>query len=215
MKKRMGAALMVLLMLAMPLTAMAETMYINTPNGGGVNLRNGPSTDDEILTSIAYGEPVNVIETLMGSSWVNIEYDGYYGYVSMRYLSNYPPTPGPLPTFVPRPIPTVMPLPTVRPTQKPSGGSSLEKTLADMYKNFRAVDYEAVVVPSTPSTYVNLRWAPSKSAPVRAQYWANTTLYVFNDNGTWSEVYDAATNTNGYIMSMFLRPAVVGAGADS
>lgn len=209
MKRKTLAMLMVLLAVALPLTALAQTMYINTSNGGSVNLRSGPSADEDILVSVPYGEAVDVIDMLFGSSWVNVNYNGYYGYISSRYLSDYPPpAPGPLPTFVP--APTARPNPTKQPS---GGGSSLEKTLSQMFAGFKTASYQAVVVPSTPSNYVNLRWAPSKSAPIRAQYWAGNTLQVLGDNGSWVEVYDTATNAHGYMMSTFVKPT--GFGADS
>lgn len=218
--KRTAILVLAMLLLVVPLTALAETMYVNTPNGGSVNLRVGPSADDEVLTSVGYGEPVQVIEMLLGSNWVNVSYNGYYGYISMRYLSDYPPSP--VPTFVPAPTqrptsaPTARPSKAPSPTAKPSGETTLEKALAQMFTGFTTTAYDVKVVPSTPTTYVNMRWAPSKSAPVRAQYWADSVLHVISTNGTWSEVYDEATNTYGFIMSNFLRPVAVGAdGSDS
>lgn len=215
--KRMGATLLTILMLALPLAALAETLYVNTPNGGSVNLREGPALDDAILTTVPYGAPVEVLEWLLGGSAVNVSYNGYFGYIQIRYLTEYQPAPNPdpWPTFVP--APTYRPVPA--PTQTPSGGgTSLERQLAQMYAGFRTSSYEAIVVPSTPSNFVNLRWAPSKSAPVRAQYWANDILEVLNDNGTWAEVHDPRTNTYGYIMSGFLKPnglGILNAGSDS
>lgn len=211
-----------------PMVAMAETMYVDTPNGGNLTMRTGPSTDYDAMTSIPYGAPVQIIEYLMGGSFVNVSYNGYYGYVMLRYLSEYQPMPGPVyPTEAPMPgpvYPTYAPNPTARPTVKPTAKptskpsnntSNLEKTLSEMFAGFTPTSYEAVVKPSTPTTYVNLRWAPSKSGPVRTQYWAGTQLKVLSDNGTWSEVYDAATGIHGYMMNTFLQPVSYGAGSDS
>lgn len=213
-KTRVWVLALAVLMLALPIVAQAETMYVDTPNGGSVNLRIGPDANDEILTSVPYGQPVEVIEFLLGGSFVNVSYNGYYGYIALRYLSNYPPYPNP--TFVP--APTVRPNPNPRPTKAPNpqpSGNTLEKELAAMFKGFVSTDYEVYVVPSTPTTYVNMRWAPSKSAPVRAQYWANNTLRVLSENGSWSEVYDSTTGATGFIMSSFLKPAAVGVGNGS
>lgn len=222
MKKSYFIVALCLMLALAPLTALAETMYVNTPNGGSVNMRTGPSSDDPVMTSIPYAEPVQVIEWLLGGSYVNVSYNGYYGYVNVRYLSEYePPAPGPLPTFVP--APTVRPTraPTARPNPKPtathnnnSGG--LEATLNSMFAGFVNTSYEVVVVPSTPTTYVNLRWAPSKSAPVRSQYWANQQLTVVSENGAWCELYDPQTGIHGFMMSNFVSPINYGVvGSDS
>lgn len=203
--------LCVLLMLT-PALALAETMYVATSNGGNVNLRSGPSTDDEILTSIAFGQPVEVIEMLPGSSWVNVSYNGNYGYIMMRYLSYEEPVPPPVPNPNPGPdpTPTPRPNPNPKPTAKPVDTNA--KYLSELFSGFLPAVFDAVVVPSTPTTYVNLRWAPTKSAPVRGQYWAGTTLQVLSQNHSWSEVYDPQTGTYGYMMSSFLRPVSYGDG---
>lgn len=218
MKKTYLLVTICLLLALLPLTAMAETLYVNTPNGGSVNLREGPSSDDAILTSVPFGAAVEVIDYLLGGTYVNVNYNGYYGFISQRYLTDYQPMPGPLPTYVP--APTVRP--TVRPTARPNNptakphNNTLEGELNAMFAGFVASAYEAQVVPSTPTTYVNLRWAPSKSAPVRSQFWAGTTLHVISENGAWSEVYDVQNNIHGFMMTNFLKPVSYGVdGSDS
>lgn len=227
MKKKLSMAIVCLLLVTMPMMALAEVMYVNTPNGGSVNLRSGPSADSDALTSVGYGEAVNLLDFLDGSAWANVSYNGYYGYIAWRYLSDYPPMPGPIPTYVPAPtyipVPTYVPAPTTRPTSRPNptakpsgGGSSLENTLAQLFAGLVSTQYDATVVPSTPTTYVNLRWAPSKSAPVRAQYWAGSSLQVLSEGNGWSEVFDPLTNTHGFMMTSFLTPVNrVGGGSGS
>lgn len=215
MKKVVGLILAVCMLALVPMLALAETMYVNTPNGGGVNVRSGPSADYDAIGYAAFGEAVDVLEVVFGSSFVNVNANGVYGYIALRYLSYDRPMPGPLPTYVP--APTKHPNPTQRPspTKQPSGGSSLEKTLASMFAGFQAKGYEAVVVPSTPTNFVNLRWGPSKSAPVRSQYWAGNTVQVISENGEWAEVYDATNNVHGFMMKRFLKPSTLGSGSDS
>ena len=58
--------------------------------------------------------------------------------------------------------------------------------------------------PSTPSGYVNMRWAPSKSTAVHEVYYSGDTLQVIADNGTWCQVYDASRNICGFMMKQFL-----------
>lgn len=215
MKKSYLLVALCLLLALSPLTAMAETMYVVTPNGGGVNMREGPSTDYDVVTSVGFGEAVELLDMMPGSSWATVNYNGYYGYILIRYLSDYiPPVPAPTywPTYQPYPTPRPTSRPNPKPNPKPNDGS-LERTLSNMFAGFVSNKYDVIVVPSTPTTYVNLRWAPSKSAPVRSQYWAGTSLQVLSQNGEWSEVYDPQTGMHGFMMTSFLTPGGVGMSA--
>ena len=170
-------------------TALAETMYVNTPNGGNVNLREGPGSEYDVLCHVGFGKAVNVIEMLAGSSWVNCSYDGNYGYISMRYLSYNKPV---KPTA--RPTSRV----TARPTSKPVTDESI-------YANFVDERYVASVKPSTPTGFVHMRWAPTKSAPVAKDYVNGQTLYVLKANANWCQVFDPDTMTFGYMMRSFIN----------
>ncbi len=183
MKKRWVLLLALVLALGcvLPLQSAAAVIgpqYVNTSNGKGVNLRTGPSKDCDILTSIPYGAMVDSYEYYDGV-WAQISYRGFYGFAMTRYFSSEQPSPSP------------------SPTSKPSGDTGL-------YKNFTQVDYYANVNPPTPSGYVNLRWAPSKSAPIHGNYYAGASLHVISTNGAWSQVYDESTQTCGFMMSTFL-----------
>lgn len=202
MKKNLPLALLCLLLALTPALAMAETMYVTSNNGGNVNLRSGPSTDDDVVISVAFGQPVEVIEMMPGSPWVNVNYNGNFGYIMMRYLSYEQPVPPPVPNPNPGPAP--------KPNPNPADANA--KYLKELFGGFQSAGFDAVVVPSTPTTYVNLRWAPTQSAPVRSQYWAGTVLRVISQNAAWSEVYDPQTGTYGYMMSRFLRPVQYGDG---
>lgn len=195
--------LFALLLTAAPVGALAETMYVDTPNHKSVNLRADMSTDSEILCSVPYRKAVEVLDQLYGSSWVSCSYNGYYGYIMERYLSYERPAPAPTATKKPKPTPK----PTARP--KPVDNS--------LYGGFAPAYYNAVVVPSTPGGFVNMRWAPSKKAPVFNIYYANSELEVFYANDTWCQVYDPGSMTFGYMMRPFLNyvsPINAGDGAE-
>lgn len=199
--KRSLAVLLCFACVLLPLAGMAEVLYVTTASGSSVHLREGPSTDAAILDTVGYGQAVEVVEMILGSAWIHVSHNGNYGYMMLRYLSEEPP--GPVPTPVPKP--------TAAPPQPRPTASTLEQTLSRLFAGFSPANYEAVVVPSTPTTYVNLRWAPSKSAPVRLQYWAGTQLQVLTQDGTWSEVYDPLMGMHGFMMSQFLTPVSYGA----
>lgn len=290
MKKRL-IPLLCLMLALLPISTLADTtLYVTSNNGGGVHLRSGPSTEDEVLITVPYGAAVDVLDIQGNNSWANVIYEGLNGYMMWQYLTSTPPgppapnpTPIPAPTYAPTAppaptyvptnppaptyvptnppaptyVPTDPPAPTYAPTAPPAptyvptnppaptyvptnppaptyaptappypnpppnpipypdgGETYLEAALSEIFSGFATTGYGALVVPSTPSTYVNLRWAPTESAPVRAQYWAGATLTVLTQNGTWSEVFDYETSTHGFMMSEFLTP-FYGQGAES
>jgi mannosyl-glycoprotein endo-beta-N-acetylglucosaminidase len=190
MKKRVLAVLVLVLLLATILpvisaSAVIGPQYVYTSNGKGLNLRSGPSKDYEILTTIPYGTELTGV-AYYDSSWSQVSYNGYSGYVMSRYLSSTKPSSKPTPT------------------PKPSSES--------LYKDFYKADYYVTVRPSTPSGYVNLRWGPSKSIDVENTYYAGASLHVLAENSTWAQLYDQATGTCGFMMREFLTDAGDGAG---
>ena len=53
-----------------------------------LNLREEPSTNCRIVTTIPKGTPVTIDEDC-DCTWIAVEYKGYIGYVSSKYLSCY------------------------------------------------------------------------------------------------------------------------------
>ena len=62
--------------------------YVNTTSG--LNMRTGPATSYAKITTIAYGQSVNVLSTSNG--WSKINYSGSTGYVSSQYLQSKKPS---------------------------------------------------------------------------------------------------------------------------
>ena len=62
--------------------------YVNTTSG--LNMRTGPATSYAKITTIAYGQSVNVLSTSTG--WSKINYSGSTGYVSSQYLQSTKPS---------------------------------------------------------------------------------------------------------------------------
>lgn len=186
MKNRILSVMVLLLLLATMLpivsaSALIGPQYVSTSNGKGLYLRSGPSKNDEILTTIPYGARVDSCE-YYNSAWSEVSYNGYYGYCMSRYLSSTKPS--------------SKPTPTATPTHSSSSGIS--------YKNFVKSDYYVTVRPSTPSGFVNLRWAPSKSTAIQSTYSAGYTLRVIANDGIWAQVYDESSSTCGFMMLDFL-----------
>lgn len=186
--KRLSVILLILSLLAAAILSSAladddvSTYYVVTANGKGLNMRSAMvSPADNVIRQIPYGAKVTVWCFLENNYWAQVEYQGSVGYVMSRYLSKV----------------------------KPGGGSGDDPAVAadlkSLFKNFQPVMYNAMVVPATPSGFVNIRWAPSTSAPVEAICYGNTELLVIAENSKWAQVIDQAQGKCGFMMKQFLR----------
>jgi uncharacterized protein YraI len=188
MKKKIAFMLTVLLVVCVAAAAAAyTTMYVYTSNGKPLNLRDAPSIIGSVLTQIPNGAAVHVVDAY-DDTWYYVSYNGYGGYSMARYLIGA--TPSPTPT--PYPVPTVTPYPGGFPN--------------DIFFGFQATYYKALVRPSNPAGYVNLRWAPSLQADIHSRYYANAILTVMSQNSLWCQVLDEEGKIMGFMMRQFLYP---------
>ncbi len=67
-------------------TASANTMYVRTNTGRGLNLRDQPSLQGNIIASYKPGTEVEIV--LRGSGWHKVTVGGNTGYMSSQYLSS-------------------------------------------------------------------------------------------------------------------------------
>lgn len=167
------------------------TKYVTTDNRGPVNVRSGPSTNSGIVVKAPFAAQVSVYS--YSGSWANVSYNGYYGYVNTRYLSDTKPGGGSTPTAAPAPVPA--------PTAAPAPVSDLTA----LFEGFVAHPANASVAPSSQNGTVHLRWAPSKDAPVILDLEAGHTLHSMFDNGVWAFVYDQTNDVSGFMMMEFLN----------
>ena len=207
MKKRLIALLMVLVLAAglIP-AAIAEDdtpmasegyYYVYTENGKGLNVRSTPG--GQTVGSLKYGTRVYCYYRDGGNGWALIDYyynnPGYgYGtyaaYISSRYLrKNKPPA-----------------------RNSGSSSSSSSSASADVaaeidaeFKSAKKVTPFVVTVrPTRASGWVNLRWAPSKSAQLMATYKQNEKLLVIKETNNWYQVEDQDTGDVGFINKQFV-----------
>ena len=207
MKKRLIALLMVLVLAAglIP-AAIAEDdtpmasegyYYVYTENGKNLYVRSTPG--GEIVGSLKYGTKIYCYYRDGGNGWALIDYyynnPGYgYGtyaaYISSRYLrKNKPPA-------------------------RNSGSSSSSSSSASVdvaaeidaeFKSAKKVTPFVVIVrPTRASGWVNLRWAPSKSAQLMATYKQNEKLLVIKETNNWYQVEDQDTGDVGFINKQFV-----------
>ena len=207
MKKRLIALLMVLVLAAglIP-AAIAEDdtpmasegySYVYTENGKNLYVRSTPG--GEIVGSLKYGTKIYCYYRDGGNGWALIDYyynnPGYgYGtyaaYISSRYLrKNKPPA-------------------------RNSGSSSSSSSSASVdvaaeidaeFKSAKKVTPFVVTVrPTRASGWVNLRWAPSKSAQLMATYKQNEKLLVIKETNNWYQGEDQDTGDVGLIHKQFV-----------
>lgn len=187
MKKIWTAWIVAMMLVAVAACASAKTMYVDTPNHRALNLRNA---DDEVIAQIPYRTALEIYErSYIDSERVIVEYKGREGYVYLRYLSSKRPA-----------------------ASGSSSGSSSSTGKSSSGKETKVFDgmkqvspYTVSVCPSTPTGFVNLRWAPSKSASIQSVRYSGDTLTVLAENTYWAQVYDAETRTCGFMLKKFLK----------
>lgn len=84
MKMDMKKYSLIVLQLLLSITVFAQTYKYTSAN---LNLRSGPSTSYQILTTIPAGTSIEMAENRDGA-WIEIYYNGKIGYVSSKYLTS-------------------------------------------------------------------------------------------------------------------------------
>ena len=206
MKKRMIALLMALVLAAglIP-AALAEDnttpesagyYYVYTENGKGLNVRATPGGD--VVGSLKYGTRIYCYYRDGGNGWALIDYyynnPGYgYGtyaaFISSRYLRKSKPP--------------------AKPDSSASSASSVPADSAtEINAEFRSAKkvtpFTVTIRPSRASGWVNMRWAPSKSAEIMATYKQNDKLLVIKETDNWYQVEDQDTGDVGFISKQFV-----------
>ena len=197
MKRTVSLLLLVVLTMALLLSsAMAiSTMYVYTENGKSLNVRSSPSTGNNLIGSLKYGQQVGV-ERFLDNGWCAIVW-GSYGtaYVQSRYLQWYVPGPKP----------------TVKPTAKPTAAPSTDKAkvldaINAEFKSAKKVNTPFTVVarPARASGFVNLRWAPSAETTRITTCTQGKELTVLAETKKWYQVQDPATGMIGFISKSYV-----------
>ena len=208
MKKRLIALLMVLVLaaglipaaLAEDDTPMASEgyYYVYTENGKGLNVRSTPGGD--VVGSLKYGTKIYCYYRDGGNGWALIDYyynnPGYgYGtyaaYISSRYLRKNKP-----------------PARNGGSSSSSSASSASADVTAEINAEFKSAKkvtpFIVTVRPTRASGWVNLRWAPSKSAELMATYKQNEKLLVIKETNNWYQVEDQDTGDVGFINKQFV-----------
>ena len=187
--------LTLLLGLFLPSSSLAYfTMYVYTENGKTLNVRTDPWVGDNVIGKIPYGEEV-VVNYHLGNGWTALFGAGSWPdtvYVQTRFLVSYKPEKKSTPV----------------PSGNTPSSTTSAVTITDLNKIFktytRVNPYTIIVRPTRASGWVNLRWAPSKSAELLGTYGANARLTVIAELKDWYQVEDPATGVVGFMNSAFV-----------
>lgn len=165
--------------------------YIQSPNSGGVNLRNAPFLNgSSVISQHPAGTQVSVLlsSPVSGAYW-KVAVNGVTGYMDSRYLVRSSGAYG----------------------QSGSGaGGSASCAGASGAARPKTQGYATVHNPKA-TQYLNLRAQPSTTAKVVAQYKNGVRFEVIQAGEVWTKVYGSATGNIGYFMTQFLSLSGVSA----
>ena len=177
-KKLVTMVALALALVLLAASAMAETYYVKTNNGGSVSIRYQPDSSLAKMAYLGYGTAVNVL--YFQGSWACITYDGQTldAWIPSKYLVSEKPAP-------------------YTPSSGGSGSGSSGGGLNALFNMGKQVTpYTVKVRPTRNSGVVNVRWAPSKQCTLLRAYPADTELTVIAELGTdWFQVMDPNDNT--------------------
>ena len=186
MKKILAVLLVLAVMLplcaaASPIIGQGGTMYVVTADGKSLNLRSEPSTGNNIIGHLAYGEKVEVVRFL-DNGWARLAWTGGEAYVQSRFLQWSKPAARPTP----------------KPTEDPKKRE--EAALRAELASEIPVAPFGIVARATRSTgWVNLRRQPSTSTARVEQCPDGLPLTVIAVTTNWYRVIDPENGKTGYI----------------
>ena len=208
MKKQLPAlvlALVLLIAALVPAAAEDDTIpssagyyYVFTENGKGLNVRF--TAGGEVIGSLKYGTRIYCYYRDGGNGWALIDYTynnptygygTYAAYISSRYLRKTKPEAR-----------------TSGSSSKSTSSASAADAVSEINAEFRSArnvtPFTVTVRPSRTSGWVNMRWAPSKSAEIMATYKQNEKLLVIKETNNWYQVEDQDTGDVGFISKQFV-----------
>ena len=174
--------------------------YVYTENGKTLNVRDTPG--GKVVGHLKYGDRIYCYYKDGGNGWALIDYDydmpgvgkGTYAcYISSRFLVKNKPAPRPKKTDT-----------TAAVTSEPPVEDTLAEINAEFASAKKVTPFKVTVRPTRASGWVNLRWAPSKSASLIATYPANSQLLVIKETTNWFQVEDQDTGDVGLISKQFV-----------
>ncbi len=167
--------------------------YVYTENGKELNVRDEPSFKGSVVGWLKYGTRIHV-NAFTDENWALILYKyekpgygvgEYAAWVNRRFLRTTKPAP--------------------KSSGSTSGSADMLTEINQQFKSAKQVDeYTISVRPTRVTGWVNLRWAPAKSAELMATYRANDQLIVICEMTDWFQVRDPQTGNVGFLNKVFV-----------
>lgn len=168
--------------------------YVYTENGKGLNVRSEPGGD--IVGQLRYGDKVTV-DSFINESWAMITYHydkegsgmgDWPAYVNRRFLIEIQPD-------------------ELKKLLEEEESSYTGDPLTDINAEFLSAKdvepYKITARPARVTSWVNMRWIPSETGLVVAQYKATEELTVLKEMDHYLQVQDPDTGDVGYIHKKF------------
>ncbi len=186
-------ALLIAACAVFPVFAMGtKTFYVNTQNGGDLNLRESPSKNSKSLIKIPFGTKLEIVDLDKKKEWGYCSYKDKTGWVMMSFLSEEKPDPS---------------------------NSKAEKAVQDMdtmNAEFRAMNsaplaepYQIVIRTAKTTTAYHLRWAPYLSAfSMRNDVMNGEVFTVTAEGRNWLQVIDNRSGRMAYVVKSITQPYV-------
>ena len=167
--------------------------YVYTENGRPLNVRSEPNGD--IVGSLAYGTKVKVT-SFINANWamITFQYDNGSGmgewpaYVNRRFL--IPVEPDLLKKLIEE--------------EKESMSGDPLTDINEEFRSAKVVEpYKVMARPARVTSWVNMRWIPSETGMIIAEYKATEELTVLKELDHYLMVQDPDTGDVGYIHKQF------------
>ena len=164
----------------------SRTYYVYTENGKGLNVRSAPNGD--IIGELNYGEEVKVYG-IINDTWAMIHFmNDEPGYVNVRFLIDIKPEE--LQKLMEEELDNVT-------------GDPMTDIEAEFASAVDVKDYKITARPARVTSVVNMRWIPSETGRIIAQYKATEELVVLKELKYYLQVQDPDTGDVGYIHKKF------------
>lgn len=179
-RKRIIGLLLVLALLVPVASAYADEMFIDIPYGDTANLRVSPSTEADVCGVLENGTVVEVLET--DGNWARIGTELESAWIQTRFLK------------------------TGQEEEKQEKEPAAPESISELdFSSFVVVEpYYTCIQSPVPGAFVNLRWAPSRSAAVARRINDGGEVIVYAVGNGWDQVMDASSGYIGFVQSEYI-----------
>jgi uncharacterized protein YraI len=181
-----------------------------------LNVRTGPGTSYDVITTISKGKLITLIGRTANRAYVNILTDGIDGWVSGYYISAGSPisalpvtwaetaTPTPEIVFA-TPLPTSIPLPTVAATAVPPTATPMPEATEEV--TVPAIGPEAMIVTGR----LNVRTGPGPGYAIveTISHWDIVYLLGRTGNLGWVYIQVPWSGSEGWVSSRYIETEVL------